>query len=72
MNAEKCQHPPGHPIAVTYGCTCPVLDNHYGRGCGYLDKDGNPLFIFSFDCPLHKDAPEMAKDELCYFDKAAP
>lgn len=42
----------GSPLAQKHGCTCPILDNCYGKGA-YNDKDGNPLFWFNEDCPLH-------------------
>jgi len=42
---------PGSPEAVTAGCTCAVMDNHYGKGFPY---GGNgPCFYVSADCPLH-------------------
>jgi hypothetical protein len=42
---------PGSEKARNKGCTCPVIDNHYGRGyCG----DGE-MFIYNMDCPIHKD-----------------
>ena len=44
---------PGSPEAVKQGCTCPVLDNYYGEGSGYLDSKGNPTFWTNADCPLH-------------------
>ena len=53
MNAK----PPGHEHAVANGCTCPVIDNGHGAGCGYVDSKGNAVFIISCDCPLHADAP---------------
>ena len=39
---------PGSVEAVDIGCTCPVLDNHYGKGFG-----DPPLFWISGDCPIH-------------------
>lgn len=48
---------PGSPEAVQAGCTCPVIDNNYGRGT--LDLvDDPPLFWNSADCPLHGDKNE--------------
>lgn len=43
---------PGSKEARDKGCTCAVMDNGYGRGAQF-DKDGNPLFWISGDCPLH-------------------
>jgi hypothetical protein len=37
---------PGSPDAINSGCTCPVIDNHHGRG----DPRG---WWVSGDCPLH-------------------
>lgn len=48
--------PPGSAIAISQGCTCPVMDNHAGRG----------PFAVSDDCPLHgkrgADMPEALHD----------
>jgi hypothetical protein len=41
---------PGSPEAVEHGCTCPVIDNHYGRGMPYPD---GARFWISGDCLLH-------------------
>lgn len=43
------QPSPGSPDATRAGCTCPVIDNHYGRGIG---GDGQTYWI-NGDCPLH-------------------
>lgn len=60
MTAENSSLPdpdkmPGGSLAKRKGCTCPVLDNHYGRG---IDKDGETLYYFSEDCPIHVLMPE--------------
>lgn len=47
------QPPPGSREAVDQGCTCPVLDNGYGRGSGRVDEAGQPLYWKSEGCPLH-------------------
>lgn len=40
---------PGSPEATHLGCTCPVIDNHHGRGAyGNADQ-----FWIVADCPLH-------------------
>jgi hypothetical protein len=44
---------PGSPYAVAIGCTCPVVDNAGGKGCGQFDEQGEPLFWVSDFCPLH-------------------
>ena len=44
-------HLPGTEAAIERGCTCPVSDNHYGKGWG-----GNGAkygWIYSGDCGLH-------------------
>ena len=40
---------PGSPAAVEQGCTCPVIDNHHGRGF----RDDFQSYVISGDCPLH-------------------
>ena len=47
--------PPGSEEAIAAGCTCPVIDNAYGKGCmgGVTDDKGQTVYIFSGDCPLH-------------------
>jgi hypothetical protein len=42
---------PGSPAAQDEGCTCAVMDNHYGRGVKM--RDGSINFWISGDCPLH-------------------
>lgn len=41
---------PGSEEALTYGCTCPVMDNLNGMGFLY---NGRQAFYISDDCPLH-------------------
>jgi hypothetical protein len=40
---------PGSPKAVEEGCTCPVLDNRYGKGV----RDDREEFWIACQCPLH-------------------
>ena len=54
---------PGSDAALEAGCECPILDNHHGKGCG-RDKDGNPLFWVSADCPIHGRKNENNKKEI--------
>jgi len=42
---------PGSKEAQDEGCTCPVLDNNYGKGMP--GKGGKPNFWMNGDCPLH-------------------
>lgn len=45
---------PGSDEAVAEGCTCPVIDNGYGRGVGVNHPvSGLPIFVFDWACPLH-------------------
>ncbi len=41
---------PGDREAVEQGCTCAVIDNHYGRG---FERDGQKCFWITEGCPLH-------------------
>lgn len=41
---------PGSPEATDNGCTCAVIDNHYGRG---IVINGETVFWFSESCPMH-------------------
>lgn len=42
---------PGSEEAGYLGCTCAVIDNHYGQGFG--PDSENPHFWISEGCPLH-------------------
>lgn len=53
---------PGSNEAIDAGCTCAVIDNCRGRGCGYTDKHGKPLFWITEGCPLH--APKIVIDKI--------
>jgi hypothetical protein len=45
---------PGSAAAIAMGCTCPVLDNAYGRGAyGGALIDGQPQFWIVEGCPVH-------------------
>jgi len=43
---------PGSEGAVSQGCTCPVIDNHYGKGAHGDGKE----FWYSEECPIHMPA----------------
>lgn len=47
--------PPGSNEAVRIGCTCPQMDNAYGRGYmgGVTDTDGNTVYVYSIECTVH-------------------
>lgn len=53
---------PGSPEAQREGCTCPVMDNHYGRGYwGNAEKYG---YVHNAECPVHgfPESPEAPVD----------
>ena len=56
MSEEKPN--PGSPKASHLGCTCPVVDNHYGHG---INDDGKTFWI-NADCPLHGVAADDEQD----------
>ncbi len=41
---------PGSEEAVAMGCSCPIIDNHYGEGIRY---SAVPCFWINADCLLH-------------------
>ena len=43
--------PPGSHEADEHGCTCPGMDNNYGRGA--FELDGKPIYWINDGCPLH-------------------
>uniref|UniRef100_A0A6M3LNG2 Uncharacterized protein n=1 Tax=viral metagenome TaxID=1070528 RepID=A0A6M3LNG2_9ZZZZ len=52
---------PGSDEAIEAGCSCAVLDNEHGAGCGWTGENGQPLFWITSNCPIHgglKDGPE--------------
>lgn len=64
--------PPGHLDSVALGCTCPVLDNAHGKGCGYLTTEGEPVFIVSEACPIHGEAEFFPADTRFARDLSGP
>lgn len=44
---------PGSAEARAMKCRCPVIDNHYGDGCGLRDEHGRALYYIAEGCPLH-------------------
>jgi len=54
---------PGSQEALDEGCTCPVLDNHHGTGCGYKSADGKTAFIMTMGCPVHNPLPDAEEEE---------
>lgn len=41
---------PGTKEAIKLGCTCPVIDNHYGKG---VPSEKGPQFWYTEGCPIH-------------------
>jgi|GEM_PF-3465057 len=68
----KYPHTPGSDQAVKDGCSCPVLDNARGRGCGYMSQDGEPCFIYNAACPLHGCAVAFPEDTIFARDTSGP
>lgn len=55
---------PVHAKARTNGCTCPIMDNHYGKGWG---GDGAKYgWVVSGACALHNEALQQL--EQCITD----
>lgn len=54
MSAATARPNPGSQEAHDQGCTCPRLDNAYGRG-HYCSG----LFVMRDDCPLHGSGAQM-------------
>ena len=46
---------PGSVQAQVLGCTCPVIDNCYGRGCniGSPDEHGSVVYVYHDNCKIH-------------------
>jgi len=46
--------PPGSAEAIALGCTCPVEDNHHGRGFTLYDTGSrDTVFWYTEGCPVH-------------------
>jgi hypothetical protein len=53
MDIKKEKTPnAGSDEAVDLGCTCPIMDNEYGKG--YMGMED--VFVFNTQCPLHGEA----------------
>jgi len=46
-SSEEHHAPPGSKDALLAGCTCPVIDNHYGHGYS------KGQWIYDIECPVH-------------------
>lgn len=51
---------PGSHSAIKAGCTCPVIDNHYGKG---RRGDFNE-YLINDTCPLHGKIIEQNQSEI--------
>ena len=60
---------PGSEEAIKAGCICPVMDNRHGKGA-YVDSNGNAVFWYNLDCPIHKDAIHIKMDTLLFENKS--
>lgn len=58
---EKGAPNPGSKEAQDKGCTCAVIDNHYGRGVPGWGKPDEPAFWVTGGCPVH--APVDGDDD---------
>lgn len=56
---NKTTPPPGSEEAGRLGCLCPVMDNSYGKGHYMIPG----LYVYRGDCPLHRQAAELAADK---------
>ncbi len=50
MNDTVQKPNPGTPEAIELGCSCPVIDNHYGKG---VEMNGEIVYWYSDGCLLH-------------------
>ena len=48
--SDKDTPNPGSDEAIALGCTCPVMDNNYGKG--YMGMED--VFWYSANCPVHQ------------------
>ena len=46
---------PGTQEARDLGCSCPVIDNGYGKGWmgGVKDDNGETIYVYTIGCPVH-------------------
>lgn len=49
-----CRLTPGSASAVHRGCSCPPVENHFGKG---YETAGAPTFLIRSNCPLHGEEP---------------
>lgn len=68
MTDKDKQPNPGSNGAVSKGCKCPIIDNHYGAGI-FIDSNGLPLFVINADCPLHGYKDNNDETQRIYQDQ---
>lgn len=56
---------PGTKEAGEKGCTCPVIDNNYGRGHHGVEGE----FVVNMECKLHTMTLDELKVFMCIGDK---
>ena len=61
MTNDNAKPNPGSPEAVANGCTCPVIDNGYGKG--YLGDGELFGWVIAESCPIHWQAQKGEKDD---------
>ena len=50
---------PGSPEAEAVGCTCPIMDNSYGKG--YFMQPN--VFVYNLECRIHGEEARQNLDE---------
>ena len=59
IEKEEAKPSPGSEEAQDLGCTCPVMDNEYGKG--YMGMEG--VFVYNSCCSLHGEYLKEVMDE---------
>lgn len=72
VSVQTYPHAPGSDEANADGCTCPVIDNARGKGCGFMDQSNRPCFIVDLACPRHGDAECFPDDATFARDVSEP
>ena len=62
MSDKKKIPNPGSPESQEMGCTCAIIDNHYGQGFPY-GPEGKTSFYINEACPIHGSEADWAYDE---------
>ena len=61
MSILKIKQPnPVSKEAIEVGCSCPVIDNHYGKG--YQGRDGE--YCYNMACPVHTMSTETLQETI--------